>query len=453
MIFYLKYGSREEKMFRVFKHVVCLVVLIGASSAGAVTFSAATISSISGPQSVASGDFNLDGKMDLAVLNSFASGSTGSDVRIFIGDGNGGYTANTTTYVVAYNAKSVAADDFNGDGKVDLVVGSYLSATVTILMGDGAGGFTISPTTYTASTTFVTTGDVNGDSKVDIVVPGGFNKAYVLLGDGLGGFAAPVKYVTDPVNAAASPTGVAIADLNGDHYADLIVSNSAANNVGVLQGDGTGFFGMATTYALGNGALPNAVVTGDFNRDGYTDVAVANKGTAFNSISILLNTGTGSLGTPVNTVVGTQPVALVDVDLNQDTYTDLVVSNNGSDNISVLLGDGAGGFTVSTVAVGVSPLGVIATDLNRDTYVDVAVAQQGDNRVSILLNQLGNGYTAPPSGGTTNPTTTVPTTPTTGDTSTGSGGSSGGGCMTTPRISLSVLAMMLGLFGIMRQRA
>ena len=435
-------------MLKIFKYVICLVILIGSSQAGAVTFSTTAISSISGPQSVASGDFNLDGKIDLAVVNSFASGSAGSDVRIFIGDGNGGYTANTATYVVAHNAKSVAAADFNGDGKIDLVVGSYLSATVTILMGDGAGGFTISPTTYTASTTFVTTGDVNGDSKVDIVVPGGFNKAYVLLGDGLGGFATPVKYVTDSVNAAASPSSIAIVDLNGDSYADLIVSNSAADNVAVLQGDGTGVFGVATTYTLGAGALPNAVATGDFNRDGYTDVAVANKGTALNSVSILLNTGNGTLGIPTNIVVGTQPVALAVVDFNQDTYTDLVVSNNGSDNISVLLGDGVGGFTVSTVAVGVLPLGVIATDLNRDTYADIAVAHSGDNKVSVLLNQLGNGYIAASSGDTTVGSTT--TAVGSADTS---GGSSGGGCFMAEGMSLGTMLIMIVLLGFARRQS
>jgi hypothetical protein len=128
------------------------------------------------------------------------------------------------------------------------------------------------------------------------------------------------------------------------------------------------------------------VAVGDFNRDGIPDLAVANAGN--NSVSVLLGNGSGGFGAATSYPVGSAPVSVAVGDFNHDGIPDLAVANANSNTVSVLLGNGSGGFGAATsYPVGSDPFSVAVGDFNRDGIPDLAVANQGSNTVSVLLNQ------------------------------------------------------------------
>jgi len=175
----------------------------------------------------------------------------------------------------------VAADDFNGDGKLDLAVTIQGTNSVAILLGNGNGTFA-APVSYAVGTVpfVVATGDFNGDGKRDLAVSNEFSHdVSILLGNGNGTFAPAVSYPTP-----AGAVSVVIADFNGDGKSDLAVADEGVN-VAVLLGNGNGTFGPATGFTAGSD--PFSVAAADFNSDGRTDLAVANFNS--NDATVLLN--------------------------------------------------------------------------------------------------------------------------------------------------------------------
>ncbi|HZN08702.1 MAG TPA: FG-GAP-like repeat-containing protein [Pyrinomonadaceae bacterium] len=227
------------------------------------------------PLSIATGDFNRDGKIDAAVSNFGSNGPT-----ILLGDGFGGFgSANALTATV--QSAFVAAGDFNNDGKVDLVSTRVHSGDVVLLLGNGNGTFTPasgSPFIAGADPWAIAVGDFNGDGDADLAItnqPNPIGSAVaILLGNGAGSFSAPTTF---PVGA--EPVSIAVGDYNHDGIADLAVASKDANNVSVLVGNGNGTFGNTTTYGVGQS--PVFVAAGDFNGDGRKDLAAAiNNGVA-----------------------------------------------------------------------------------------------------------------------------------------------------------------------------
>ena len=146
-------------------------------------------------------------------------------------------------------------------------------------------------------------------------------------------------------------------------------------------------FDLPPSYAAGNG--PIAMGVGSFNpfADMRADLVVVNSGS--NNVSVYLNDGAGGFGAATNYAVGSNPVAIAVSNINADSFADLAVANRGSDNVSILLGDGVGGFTAATtVGAGSSPNGVALADFNGDGSIDVAAANSSSGNVSI---RFGNG--------------------------------------------------------------
>lgn len=203
-------------------------------------------------------------------------------------------------------------------------------------------------------------------------------------------FAPHVMYPT-----SSAPYFLTMADLNGDGRLDVAATGFTANRVSVLMGSGTGTLGPKTDYVTG--ANPYSVAFGDMNLDGSVDMVVANYGS--NSVSIFANDGSGSFGPRTNFVTGTHPRPVAIADMNQDGAPDVVVANEGGNTVSVLLGDGGGLLNPKVdYPIGTWPSSVAVGDLNGDGWPDVAATNYGasgdGSTVSILLNIPGSGLGA-----------------------------------------------------------
>jgi glucose/arabinose dehydrogenase len=287
-------------------------------------------------------------------------------------------------YPTGTNAHGVALANLNGDGRLDLAVANAGNDTVTVRLGNGDGTFG-GPSSFTTGTTpkSVAVADLNGDHHLDLVTADqSSNTASVLLGSGNGTFSARTSY---PVCTGAHE--VAIGNYNGDGRPDLAVACWGGSVISVLLGTGGGALGSAINSTAGS--APHSLVARDFNRDGFTDLAVANHGAA--SVSVLRGSGNGTFQTPVNYAVGTGPHSIRIADLNNDGFGDLVTANDGSDSVSVLLGNSNGTFAPATsYATGRVPKGIATGDFNRDGRWDVVTANTAGNYPSGASNPGGD---------------------------------------------------------------
>ncbi|MEG3845148.1 FG-GAP-like repeat-containing protein, partial [Microcoleus sp. herbarium14] len=345
------------------------------------TFGAATnIGTGTSPAGIATGDFNLDGKPDLAVAN-----QDSDTVSILLGNGTGGFNPAPIPTLAASNARSIAIGNFNNDNFPDLaVVGSGSGGALSIFLGNGTGGFG-SPTPYPAgvSPISVAVGKFNSDNFSDVAVvnasPGSTSGTITILLANSSGTGA-LNFSTN-LTVQSLPAFVAVGDFNGDTFADLAVPNSVSNNISVFLGNGTGGFGARTNF--GAGTNPNSIALGDFNGDNKLDLAAVNNGS--NNVSILLGNGTGGFGAATNFPVGTNLQGIVANDFSGDGKLDLAVS--GTNGAGILVGNGNGGFSLPiNFPAGTDPISIVAGNFNGDTFPDLAVANNGSDNVSILLN-------------------------------------------------------------------
>ena len=307
-----------------------------------------------------------------------SSGGVSSNVAYFeITNGTTSVSFGNSFHAVGIHPLSVAVGDFNGDGILDLAVANGTSNTVSVLLGNGEGTFQPA-VNYPAGSgpISVAVGDFNDDGKPDLAVADSGGGVSVLLGNGNGTFQKAGNYP-----AGTNPMSVAVGDLNGDGYLDLAVANYGSNNVSVLLGKGDGTFQTAVNYAAGTN--PTSVAVGDFNGDGIPDLAVADWG---GGVSVLLGFGGGTFQTAVNYAAGSNPYSVAVGDFNGDGILDLAVANNGGKNVSVLLGYGDGTFQPAVnYAADWNPVSVAVGDFNGDGRMDLAVANWSSNNVSILL--------------------------------------------------------------------
>jgi hypothetical protein len=380
--------------------------------------------------SVAIADFNNDTDPDLAVVNQCASATSCSgSVGILLGTGTGTFAAAVTYSSGGYNAASVATGDFNSDGNIDLAVANNCQTStncagnVGVLLGTGTGTFQ-TPKSYGAGggdSSAVVVSDVNGDGQPDIIlanqcqIPSDciYGSVSVLLGNSNGTFQTAQTYLSDGVFAYA----LYAEDLNGDGNPDLAVVNQCQNGascsgtVTVLLGNGNGTFQEPPTYGTA-GVQPDAVAVGDVNGDGNPDLVVANScesNCGSNSeglVMVLLGNGTGTFTPGAKYPTGgykSSSVAIADV--NGDGKPDIVVANRCSTSncesggsVSVLLGNGNGTFQAAQTFAsgGDTSLSVAIADFNADGNLDLAVANEcqdsscANGSVTILLGN-GNG--------------------------------------------------------------
>jgi hypothetical protein len=339
------------------------------------------------PTSVVVGYFNGDSAPDLATAN---DGS--GNVTVLLGTGTGSFApAASSPFTAGTTPHALAVGDFNGAGDPGLVAANENGDSLTVLLGNRAGGFApavASP--FAASPVGVVVGDFNGDGIQDLATASlGGNAISVMLGNGLDGFTPATG---SPFTVGNDPYAVAVGDFNGDGFQDLATANLLDNTVTVLLGNGLAGFTPATGSPFTVGDYPYALAVGDFNGDGFQDLATANL--VDDTVTVLLGDGKAGFspapGSPF--AVGTSPSSVVVADFNGDGIPDLVTANYRSNNVTVLLGNGSGGFAPapgSPFAVGTAPQSVAVADFNGDGIEDLAVANNGGNNVTVLLGSVG----------------------------------------------------------------
>jgi len=354
----------------------------GTFAVGATSKTDATAGAI--PLELAVGDFNGDGKPDLAVVNNHGSPATTANVAILLNNGAGVFTIKSNT-ALSTVATEVTAADVNGDKKLDLVVPLYGTSTtpgsaVAVLTGNGDGTFNKESdvSLVNGANTYlnpyaVAVGDVNGDGKVDLAVTIEDQKNFVqgialALGNGNGTFQTPILFpstLQNPKLDVPLPGYVKIADLNGDGHQDLIYSNSEFSTVGVMYGLGDGTFYDPVEYPADRWAWGLALV--DVNGDGALDVVASGNSYDFSGAAVLLNSG-GNKTSLSSTANPSNPGASVTLTAQVTaTVHGVTVTPTGSVNFidgTTKLGSGtlnsSGQATYTTTALADGPHAIVA---------------------------------------------------------------------------------------------
>jgi hypothetical protein len=348
-----------------------------------------TIGPPGGSAGIASGDFNGDGLPDLVI--------GGDQITILLATTGGGFVqAPGSPIRLGIFPTGVAVSDLNGDGILDIAVLSV--GDLYILLGDGHGGFTVAnqilvyggrqPNTPVNA---IGVADFNRDGKPDLVfigtaIGGSPDAVTVLLGDGTGNFTpAP----GGPLNVGLTNEEFTVADFNMDGNPDIAVTLNNSREVVVLLGDGTGRFVADPNGPFPTGLTPIAIAHGDFNGDGKVDLAVANW--AGSTVTILIGDGTGGFTRLPDTNVPYIPKWLSVGDIDGDGLQDLVVSfaDGPSSGVYVLLGDGKGGFRSpggpGFITFAGGPVAAILADFNGDGRLDLATSNFDVGTVSVFL--------------------------------------------------------------------
>jgi len=295
-----------------------------------------------------------------------------------------------SVYPVGDSPQSVFAVDLDGDGDFDLATANSGSDSVSILWNN----LNNEDTTFTPDSVYqvsnnpqsVFAADLDGDGYLDLVTANSASSNIsVLLNNGDSTFVPHSDY---PVGD--NPMSVFAADLDGDGDLDLATANYTSDDVSVLFNNGDGTFADSINYPVGDGLLnPNSVFSADLDNDGDFDLATANY--AHNDVSVLLNNGDGTFTLDSIYQVGSSPCCVFAADLDGDGNLDLATANYASWDISVLLNNGDGSFAGhQDYDVDANPKSIFAADLDGDNDLDLATANFGSDNVSVLRNK-GNG--------------------------------------------------------------
>ena len=318
------------------------------------------------PWALAVGDFNRDNRPDLATVNQASTG-----INVFLGDGVGAGAGGFSLFdsEARYTGGAITAGDFNNDGNLDFLVTGG-DASMFIYLGDGSGNFSnVSwiPFTFGVDGPFeIAVADFNGDGKADITTPFGT----VHFGDGAGAFAQGLSYQGTPSR------NVKAVDINDDGKLDLVTAGEG--NVSVLLGDGKGDFGSLSDFQVGETSW---IAIADFNGDGKPDVATLNRSDA--TVSVLLNS-------TYQTPVGTNSIVLV----NNTTFTFDNVTAGGSTSVTPVdpasVGQVPGGFAVSnSVAYEIATTATFTGSVTLGFKVPGPISEADFNTLAILHNVNG----------------------------------------------------------------
>ncbi len=337
------------------------------------------------PRGMVQGDWNRDGKLDLAVANE------GSDnLSILIGNGDGSFSA-TMPIVVGTAPRSIALGDWDLDGKVDLAVANSGSNDVTVLLGQGDGRFTAASTLPVRQTPIgIASADMDRDGDADLLVENAASgEISIMLGRTGSTFTSAVHW---PV--ASNPVTLAVADLNHDEVPDVIVSDSATNRIIARLGQGDGTLAPDTPLPLlETDAVPYTLAVSDLDANGKVDLIIGNLRSP--QVSVFVGPLLSLIPARASYAVGSWPTAIASGNLNDDGKPDLAIVNTEDDSVSLLMNQDGALFTSAPILkAGRQPVAVVMADVNADNRADIVVANLGSDSLSTFLNQGGGQFAA-----------------------------------------------------------
>src|SRR5271168_5122455 len=351
------------------------------------------------PVSLAQYSSSLVGNATAPVTQTAALAGSGPTLPIF-------------TVTTGTNPDFVVTADFNDDNFQDFAVANFTDGTLTLFDGNPAspGAFGTGTTIPVgAGPTWISTGFFNTKTDttntiVDLAVANQTaGTVSILHGNGDGTFAVEPS-LTLP--SGAGPTAIAVGDFNDDGFADLALVNKNANTVSIFLGNGDETFQTPTTLVTGN--APTAIVAEAFNPNapGIIDLAVTNS--TDNTLQIFLGNGKGTFTNGVTYNTGVTPVYVAAADVNLDGNLDLVVADSGAatsansvgNSVSVFLGNGDGTFILPGGArldfpAGTTPTSFVIADFNDDGIPDLIVTASGDNAAALMIGANGGFFNAP----------------------------------------------------------
>lgn len=344
---------------------------------------------LAGPTHLLAGDFTSDGITDI-VVGSTLNGS----VQVFTGNNTGTLTALPTMGGLAF--QGIASADYDRDGRLDLLLSQPGTPVSSIrpLYGLGNGTFTFGVSSALPAATYGTellATDLNQDGKIDLAQLDPYLNEVLVFMSGSAGLAPGVH-----LRVGSKPTALHAADLDGDSLPELLVVNEVSNNVTVLPGLATGYFGPARNYLTSGG--PKDVVVADFTGDSRPDLLSADAAsTGQHNLTLMPNAGNGLLQNPSSANLSHYGSRVTLADLNGDGLLDAAVAGeapSGGGDMSVLFGRGNGHFGPAR-AWGTSGLGpgwIVARDITGDNRPEILVTHYSNSTFTLYTNDGLGGF-------------------------------------------------------------
>ena len=351
------------------------------------------VKSGSNPVWIIVADFNTDNNPDIATANHDVN-----NIGVFLGN-NDGTSFQETYYNLADNDMSpifITTADLNKDGFDDLILANEKSPTLSILLGTIDGNFpnpiSIDLGSF-SSASWIVIGDMNNDGQEDIIVSSRSNNIVgVLLGNGQGSFSELYSYIA---NEDSLLYGHALGYFNKDNVLDIAAADLINSGVMIFLRNSTQNLIQRNMISIENEYPPQCIATGDFNKDGETDIVV---GISFYDVitvfllkyqAVFANKKTYDQGS------GKHPNSITAGDFNNDQQMDLVIANSGGDNIEILMDYQNGEFRNQInypTGENSHPRYIVTGHFDRNNQLDIALVNYGENNLMIILNPANKNF-------------------------------------------------------------
>jgi hypothetical protein len=372
--------------------LAAVLLLLGAASAWAAFVTEGSPYTVGDdPLSLNAADFNGDGRPDVATIN-----GTSSNVSVFLRQAGGGFAQEAGSPIAVGSGPSGAAvGDYNGDGRADLAVASFVAGSVSVLLRQPAGGFALeggAAISLGVHVTSVAAGDFNSDGRIDLAATQSDGNQVMLLVRNAPntGFAAPVQFPT-----GANPVAIAVGDYNGDGLADLATANRTGDSATILLRVPGGTFSSEAAVPAGDD--PIGIVAADFDGNGRADLAVTNATPGKVSAFLRRPSNDGFTAEPP-IAVSASPVGIAAADFDRDGRPDLAVAANAG-AVEILRRNAGSGFTRDqSIPLAGAVNDVAAADFDGDSRPDLAASSYTNTAVPDTFTVLLNPAPALPPG-------------------------------------------------------